>query len=126
MVYVPNSCAAVNMVYIPNNSPIANMVYMPNSSPAANMVYIPNTSPPVRVATIQPEVGFNTFASQPSVPAKISQNGNSTVANAGSGSQFPQHLSYAAHYTPVLSEPAYLQLTSSPAVSTQRYNVPSI
>ncbi|WJX37725.1 hypothetical protein P8452_25461 [Trifolium repens] len=89
MVYMPNSCAAANMVYIPNNSPAANMVYMPNSSPAANMVYIPNTSPPAPVATIQPEVGFNTFASQPSVPAKISQN--------------------------VLSEPAYLQLTSSPA-----------
>jgi hypothetical protein len=92
MVYVPNSCAAANMVYIPNNSPTANMVYMPNSSQAANMVYIPNTSPPAPVATIQPEVGFNTFASQPSVPAKISQNGNLTVANAGSGSQFPQHL----------------------------------
>jgi hypothetical protein len=122
MVYVPNSCAAANMVYIPNNSPTANMVYMPNSSQAANMVYIPNTSPPASVATIQPEVGFNTFASQPSVAAKVSRNGNLTVANARSGSQFPQHLQYAAHYTLVLSEPAYLQLTSSPAVSTQRYN----
>ncbi|KAK2387242.1 polyadenylate-binding protein-interacting protein [Trifolium repens] len=120
MVYMPNSCAAANMVYIPNNSPAANMVYMPNSSPAANMVYIPNASPPVPVATIQPEVGFSTFASQPSVPAKISQNGNLTVANAGSGSQFPQPLQYAAHYTPVLSEPAYLQPTSSPAVMVGR------
>ncbi|WJX31747.1 hypothetical protein P8452_20145 [Trifolium repens] len=120
MVYMPNSCAAANMVYIPNNSPAANMVYMPNSSPAANMVYIPNTSPPVPVATIQPEVGFNTFASQPSVPAKISQNGNLTVGNAGTGSQFSQPLPYAAHYTPVLSEPAYLQPTSSPTVMVGR------
>ncbi|PNY13379.1 hypothetical protein L195_g010032, partial [Trifolium pratense] len=120
MVYMPNSCAAANMVYIPNNSPAANMVYIPNSSPAANMVYIPNTSPPVPVATIQPEVGFNTFASQPSVPTKISQNGNLTVGNAGSGSQFSQPLPYAAHYPPVLSEPAYLQPTNSPAVMVGR------
>lgn len=151
----------------------ANMVYMPNSSPAPNMVYMPNSSPPVHVATLQPEVGFNTFASRPSVPVKVSQYGNLTVGNAGSGSQFSQPvcikiftdilslvcismflwntgtvkkhllrnsflsffrflwrqivgqlahrtqpLQYAAHYTPVLSEPAYLQ-SNSPAVSTQ-------
>ncbi|CAK8565565.1 unnamed protein product [Lathyrus sativus] len=103
----------------------ANMVYMPNSTPAPNMVYMPNSSPPGHVATLQPEVGFNTFASRPSVPVKVSQYGNLTVGNAGSGSQFSQPivgqlahraqpLQYAAHYTPVLSEPAYLQ-SSSPA-----------
>ncbi|XP_050881421.1 polyadenylate-binding protein-interacting protein 4 isoform X1 [Lathyrus oleraceus] len=108
----------------------ANMVYMPNSSPAPNMVYMPNSSPPVHVATLQPEVGFNNFASRPSVPVKVSQYGNLTVGNAGSGSQFSQPivgqlahrtqpLQYAAHYTPVLSEPAYLQ-SNSPAVMAGR------
>ncbi|XP_039688430.1 uncharacterized protein [Medicago truncatula] len=95
----PNSATSTvpttaNMVYVPNSSPPANMVYLPNSSPPANMVYLPNSSPP------------------------------------GSGSQFTQPivgqltrtqpLQYAAHYTPVLSEPAYLQTTSSPAVMVGR------
>ncbi|XP_004500052.1 uncharacterized protein [Cicer arietinum] len=94
---------------------------------AANMVYIPNSSPPLPV---QPEVGFNTFASRPTVPVKVSQYGNMTVGNAGSGSQFSQPivgqlahrtqpLQYAAHYTPVLSEPAYMQ-PNSPAVMVGR------
>lgn len=61
---------------------------MPATS-AANMVYIPNSSPPVPV-TIQPEVGFNTFASRPSMPVKVSQYSNLTVGNGGSGSQFSQ------------------------------------
>ncbi|XP_014626343.1 ataxin-2 homolog isoform X1 [Glycine max] len=101
---------------------------MPATS-AANMVYIPNSSPPVPV-TIQPEVGFNTFASRPSMPVKVSQYSNLTVGNGGSGSQFSQPivghvahraqpLRYATHYNPVLSEPAYMQ-PSSPAVMVGR------
>ncbi|KAJ1407919.1 Ataxin 2, SM domain [Sesbania bispinosa] len=97
---------------------------------AANMVYIPNSSPVVPVATIQPEVGFNTFASRPSVPVKVAQYSNLIVGNGGSDSQFSQPivgqlthrtqpLRYAANYTPVLSEPAYLQ-PSSPAVMVGR------
>lgn len=98
---------------------------------AANMVYIPNSSPVVPVASIQPEVGFSTFASRPSVPVKIAQYSNLTVGNGSSGSQFSQPqivgqlthrtqpLRYATHYTPVLSEPAYLQ-PSSPAVMVGR------
>ncbi|AES70312.1 uncharacterized protein [Medicago truncatula] len=131
----PNSATSTvpttaNMVYVPNSSPPANMVYLPNSSPPANMVYLPNSSPPLPVATIQQEAGFNNFASRPSVPVKASQYGNLTVGNPGSGSQFTQPivgqltrtqpLQYAAHYTPVLSEPAYLQTTSSPAVMVGR------
>lgn len=57
---------------------------------AANMVYIPNSSPVVPLATIQPEGGFNTFASRSSVPVKAAQYSNLTVGNAGSGSQFSQ------------------------------------
>ncbi|RDX68137.1 Polyadenylate-binding protein-interacting protein 3 [Mucuna pruriens] len=102
---------------------------MPATS-AANMVYIPNSSPVIPVANIQPEVGFNTFASRPSVPVKVAQYSNLTVGNGGSGSQFSQPivgqlthrtqpLRYATHYTPVLSEPAYLQ-PSSPAVMVGR------
>ncbi|KAK7278008.1 hypothetical protein RJT34_23029 [Clitoria ternatea] len=97
---------------------------------AANMVYVPNSSPAVPVASIQPEVGFNTFASRSSAPVKVAQYSNLTVGNGGSGSQFSQPivgqlahrtqpLRYATHYTPVLSEPAYLQ-PSSPAVMVGR------
>ncbi|KAL2322642.1 hypothetical protein Fmac_027021 [Flemingia macrophylla] len=96
----------------------------------ANMVYVPNSSPVVPVANIPPEVGFNTFASRSSVPVKVAQYSNLTVGNGGSGSQFSQPivghvahrtqpLRYATHYSPVLSEPAYLQ-PSSPAVMVGR------
>ncbi|XP_061357712.1 uncharacterized protein LOC133302014 isoform X2 [Gastrolobium bilobum] len=102
----------------------------PSSTTAANMVYIPNSSPPVPVTTVQPEVGFNTFASRPSVPVKVAHYSNLTVGNGGSGSQFSQPIvgplahrappvRYATHYTPVLSEHAYLQ-PSSPAVAVGR------
>ncbi|TKY46868.1 Polyadenylate-binding protein-interacting protein 4 [Spatholobus suberectus] len=101
-----------------------------SATSAANMVYIPNSSPVVPVTSIQPEVGFNTFASRPSVPVKVAQYSNLTVGSGGSGSQFSQPivgqlahrtqpLRYATHYTPVLSEPAYLQ-PSSPAVMVGR------
>lgn len=101
-----------------------------SATSAANMVYIPNSSPVVPVASIQPEVGFNTFASRPSVPVKVAQYNNLTVGNGGSGSQFSQPivghvahrtqpLRYATHYTPVLSESAYLP-PSSPAVMVGR------
>ncbi|KAK7305097.1 hypothetical protein VNO77_42997 [Canavalia gladiata] len=96
----------------------------------ANMVYVPNSSPAVPVASIPPEVGFNTYASRPSAPVKVAQYSNLPVANGGSGSQFTQPivgqlahrtqpLRYATHYAPVLSEPAYLQ-PSSPAVMVGR------
>ncbi|KAH1239521.1 Polyadenylate-binding protein-interacting protein 4 [Glycine max] len=100
-----------------------------SATSAANMVYIPNSSPPVSV-TIQPEVGFNTFASRPSMPVKVAQYSNLTVGNGGSGSQFSQPivghvahrtqpLRYATHYSPVLTEHAYMQ-PSSPAVMVGR------
>ncbi|XP_027342548.1 uncharacterized protein LOC113855208 isoform X2 [Abrus precatorius] len=95
-----------------------------SASSAANMVYVPNSSPLAPVATIQPEVGFNTFTSRPSTPVKVAQYSNLTVGNGGSGIQFSQPivgqlahrsqpLRYATHYTPVLSEPTYLQPSST-------------
>lgn len=91
---------------------------------APNMVYIPNSSLPT--TTIQPERGFTTFASRPSAPVKVAQYNNFTAGNGGSGSQFSQPLAhrtqplrYAAHYDPILSEPAYLQ-PNSPAVMAGR------
>ncbi|CAJ1964151.1 unnamed protein product [Sphenostylis stenocarpa] len=101
-----------------------------SSTSGASMVYIQNSSPVVPVASIQPEVGFNAFTSRPSVPVKVAQYSNLTVGNGGSGSQFSQPivghvphrnqpLRYTTHYTPVLSEPAYIQ-PSSPAVMVGR------
>ncbi|KAL9319792.1 hypothetical protein ACSQ67_011631 [Phaseolus vulgaris] len=101
-----------------------------SSASVANLLYIQNSSPVVPVASIQPEVGFNTFASRPSVPVKVAQYSNLTMGNGGSGSQFSppiiahvphrnQPLRYPTHYTPVLSEPAYMQ-PSSPAVMVGR------
>lgn len=40
------------------------------------------------IAAIQPEVGFNTLVSRPSLPVKVTQYGNLAAANLGSGSQF--------------------------------------
>ncbi|KAK7288600.1 hypothetical protein RIF29_02066 [Crotalaria pallida] len=96
----------------------------------ANMVYVPNSSPSVHFAAIQPEVGLSTFASRPSLPVKVAEYSNVSEGNGGSGSQFSQPfigqlphrtqpLRYTAHYTPALSEPAYLQ-PSSPAVMVGR------
>ncbi|KAK7333520.1 hypothetical protein VNO80_30295 [Phaseolus coccineus] len=101
-----------------------------SSASVANLLYIQNSSPVVPVASIQPEVGFNTFASRPSVPVKVAQYSNLTMGNGGSGSQFSQPiiahvphrnqpLRFPTHYTPVLSEPAYMQ-PSSPAVMVGR------
>jgi len=59
-----------------------------SSASVANLLYIQNSSPVVPVASIQPEVGFNTFASRPSVPVKVAQYSNLTMGNGGSGSQF--------------------------------------
>lgn len=54
------------------------------------MVYIPNSSPAAPITTIQPEVGFNTYSSRPSVAVKVAQYSNLTAGNTGSGSQFSQ------------------------------------
>ncbi|XP_047150778.1 uncharacterized protein LOC124822769 isoform X1 [Vigna umbellata] len=101
-----------------------------SSASVANLLYVQNSSPVVPVGSIQPEAGFNTFASRPSVPVKVAQYSNLPVGNGGSGSQFSQPiighlphrnqpLRYPTHYTPVLSEPAYMQ-PSSPAVMIGR------
>ncbi|XP_019415579.1 PREDICTED: uncharacterized protein LOC109327049 isoform X3 [Lupinus angustifolius] len=95
-----------------------------------NMVYVPNSSPSVSFTAIQPQVEFSTFVSRPPLPVKIADYSNVGVGNGGSGSQLSQPiigqlahrtqpLRYTAHYTPDLSEPAYLQ-TSSPAVMVGR------
>ncbi|MED6129882.1 hypothetical protein PIB30_112438 [Stylosanthes scabra] len=79
------------------------------------MLYVPNSSPVVHTAAVQPETGLCTFASLPSVPVKI-------VGQLAHNRAQPMR--YGAHYTPVLSEPAYLQ-PSSPAVSMKGSYVPS-
>ncbi|KAI4306093.1 hypothetical protein L6164_029401 [Bauhinia variegata] len=102
----------------------------PTFSTVANIAYVPSSSPVVPVAAIQPEVGFNTFVSRPSVPVKVAQYGNLPIGNGGSSPQFSQPivgqlahraqpLRYAGHYNPVLAEPAYLQ-PSSPAAMVGR------
>lgn len=63
---------------------------MPIVPTVANVAYMPNNSPVVPIAAIQPEVGFNTFVSRPSLPVKVAQYGNLTAGNGGSGSQFSQ------------------------------------
>ncbi|CAL0335109.1 unnamed protein product [Lupinus luteus] len=95
-----------------------------------NMVYVPNSSPSVSFTAIQPQVGFSSFVSRPPLPLKVAEYSNVSVGNCGSGSQLSQPiigqlahrtqpLRYTAHYTPDLSEPAYLQ-PSSPAVMVGR------
>jgi len=61
-----------------------------SSASVANLLYVQNSSPVVPVGSIQPEAGFNTFASRPSVPVKVAQYSNLPVGNGGSGSQFSQ------------------------------------